>query len=58
MTEWKPYCFENKCTYKHEKRIPTHGSCCTCQDCGQGYDDCVCQYFEEPCLSCLYKENK
>lgn len=22
---------------------PTHGSCCTCQECGQNYDDCVCE---------------
>lgn len=21
---------------------PTHGSCCTCQDCGYYYDECVC----------------
>ena len=23
---------------------PTHGPCCTCQDCGQHYDDCVCEH--------------
>ena len=23
-------------------RKPTHGECCTCQDCGYYYDDCVC----------------
>ena len=23
-------------------RKPTHGSCCTCQTCGQYYDDCLC----------------
>ncbi len=22
---------------------PLHGSCCTCQDCGQHVDDCVCE---------------
>lgn len=22
---------------------PTHGSCCTCQDCGYEYDSCVCE---------------
>jgi hypothetical protein len=22
-------------------KIPTHGSCCTCQTCGQSYDECV-----------------
>lgn len=21
---------------------PTHGTCCTCQKCGQGHDDCQC----------------
>ena len=21
---------------------PTHGTCCTCQDCGRPYDECVC----------------
>ena len=23
-------------------RIPTHGSCCTCQTCGHYYDECQC----------------
>ena len=23
---------------------PRHGNCCTCQDCGQYHDDCVCQH--------------
>lgn len=23
-------------------RTPTHGTCCTCQACGVGYDDCRC----------------
>jgi len=22
---------------------PGHGPCCTCQTCGQDYDDCVCE---------------
>jgi len=22
---------------------PTHGPCCTCQDCGYDHDDCVCE---------------
>ena len=26
-----------------EHRKPTHGSCCTCQECGYFYDDCVCE---------------
>lgn len=52
---WKPYCYENKCIKKHEKQTPTHGNCCTCQKCGMFYDDCICQYFEEPCLSCIFR---
>ncbi len=55
MLEWKPYCFEDKCKRKHEKSIPSHGSCCTCQVCGKGYDECICQYFKEPCLICPYR---
>jgi len=27
-------------------RTPTHGSCCTCQACGQYYDDCRCSLDE------------
>ena len=22
---------------------PTHGNCCTCQECGRNHDDCVCE---------------
>lgn len=55
LPEWKPYCFERKCTDIHTKRRPTHGPCCTCQECGQAHDECVCQYFKEPCMSCQYK---
>jgi hypothetical protein len=51
---WKPYCFESECSREHKKSIPTHGPCCTCQDCGECHDDCICKYFEEPCLSCTY----
>ena len=29
---------------KHTK--PTHGPCCTCQDCGYYHDDCVCYHNE------------
>lgn len=25
---------------------PTHGNCCTCQDCGHGHDECVCLHNE------------
>lgn len=27
-------------------RIPTHGSCCACQQCGQHYDECRCDLDE------------
>ncbi len=27
-----------------EKRKPTHGGCCTCQECGRDYDNCVCEH--------------
>jgi hypothetical protein len=23
-------------------RVPTHGTCCTCQTCGYNHDDCIC----------------
>ena len=26
-----------------DTRRPTHGSCCTCQTCGYGHDECMCQ---------------
>ena len=26
-----------------EHRKPTHGECCTCQDCGYYHDECVCR---------------
>lgn len=29
--------------HKKLTRKPTHGNCCTCQDCGQGHDECVCE---------------
>ena len=32
---------ENAQIRKHFRR-PTHGPCCTCQRCGQNYDDCRC----------------
>jgi len=25
---------------------PTHGNCCTCQDCGYPHDECVCWHNE------------
>jgi DTW domain-containing protein YfiP len=25
-------------------RQPTHGNCCTCQDCGHAHDECVCAH--------------
>lgn len=58
INTWKPYCYETRCkSYSKEDKIkPNHGSCCTCQICGYPYDECICQFFEEPCLSCSYKE--
>jgi len=32
---------ELDCMHKRFRK-PTHGSCCTCQRCGQFYDDCRC----------------
>jgi len=30
-------------SFRHiETRKPTHGSCCTCQNCGFDNDECVC----------------
>jgi len=29
-----------------DTRKPTHGSCCTCQDCGHDHDSCVCNHNE------------
>ncbi len=29
-----------------EIRKPTHGTCCTCQDCGHDHDECVCNHNE------------
>ena len=56
--EWKPYCYtKSECDSPHIRILPTHGNCCTCQDCGQTHDKCMCQYFEEPCLSCKYKND-
>lgn len=25
---------------------PYHGSCCCCQTCGQGHDECICSHNE------------
>lgn len=48
-------------------RTPTHGPCCTCQDCGEGYDECVCKHNAlikdlkslvkhiNQCFSCKYE---
>lgn len=27
-------------------RRPTHGRCCTCQECGFEYDSCICEHNE------------
>ena len=29
-----------------EKKKPDHGSCCTCQNCGYNYDNCICNHNE------------
>ena len=29
-----------------EHTTPTHGNCCTCQECGHFHDDCVCYHNE------------
>jgi len=57
--QWKPYCYEEgRCkTYSDKDKIkPGPGPWRTCQTCGYPYDDCICQFLEEPCLSCKYKE--
>jgi len=40
-------------------RKPTHGNCCTCQDCGWDHDDCIC-YDNEiiTAINKLEKENQ
>ncbi len=35
-----------KGTDRIEKIPPKHGLCCTCQDCGRIYEDCVCTHNE------------
>lgn len=37
---------ELKKRIKSLTRKPTHGTCCTCQDCGQSHDDCNCTEIE------------
>lgn len=27
-----------------ERIKPNHGNCCTCQDCGQSHEECVCSH--------------
>jgi hypothetical protein len=39
-TSWE----RNRGIYPTQK--PTHGSCCTCQDCGYDHDQCVCEHNE------------
>lgn len=31
---------------KKDHKKPGHGSCCTCQNCGYCYDECVCLHNE------------
>lgn len=56
--DWKPECYEEWCDMEHNIRKPGHGTCCTCQDCGYDYDNCVCNYFTEPCISCPYRKKR
>ena len=56
--DWVPGCHREWCDMTHEKRKPGHGPCCTCQSCGYDYDNCVCQYSEEPCASCPYRKKR
>lgn len=37
-------------------RKPTHGTCCTCQVCGYGYDDCLCGLSEDLDMAWLVVE--
>ena len=38
-------------------RKPTHGRCCTCQTCGQYYDDgCLCDWADNPEKSALLED--
>lgn len=33
-----------KAKEKYKRRKPTHGTCCTCQNCGYAFDnDCICE---------------
>ena len=38
--------FEFNLRQKLDTTKPTHGPCCTCQDCGHAYDGCVCYHNE------------
>lgn len=38
-------------------RKPNHGSCCTCQECGNPYEDCICDHNRRvKILKELFKE--
>jgi hypothetical protein len=38
-------------------RKPTHGTCCTCQTCGQYYDDgCLCDWTDDSEKSVLLED--
>lgn len=32
--------------FEQEWQKPRHGTCCTCQQCGHHYDDCICGDWE------------
>ena len=54
MSEEEDFSYADVIDWLHEKigylegqfRKPGHGNCCTCQDCGQNHDDCVCMDLE------------
>ena len=43
MVEWADEHIEWR---KQKMRKPTHGTCCTCQECGQPHDECMCRDME------------
>lgn len=53
LPQWKPRCYcEETCDGTHYKIDVTNET--QCQNCG--HEDCVCQFFSEPCNSCPYRD--
>lgn len=44
MPEKCPKC--GSAMFNGKPRKPDHGSCCTCQQCGYFYDDCICHVVD------------